>query len=518
VLLGLLSSHQAHGLDTRRQDFMPYHYILRSSRKQFCLRRVSPLLFLFASGLSMCAQEFVPEQSIFPITDYKTNMEVFMPFSVKFGTGFCLDPECRFIGTNYHVAKFMGKHIRIKGVPSEHRYLDSGPDDTGSQDVELIGGGSLRYAPAHDLAIYEMRHPLKNFHGMSFDTDELEKSSEVDIYAYPFNWNPKRELVHWHGTFIGETVHGLLAFSYDGVRMHGGSSGGIVVDNKTRKIVGILNEAGEGTDRIAYAVPSKELSDFVGRAQPYLQAKLFPKAVLVSPVAADLYPAYVWPREGFSQRPPEPPEVVKLRRAAQQLADSMHNFAAIETFSWGHDNREPDLTEAYETFILDGWQRWRRPRDGKWFYEDSPLHRFWLNYSVGTGDQWIHLPLMVGTELKLKIHQAPDAVVGGRTVHVFQYAAYAEDRVCAIKYFGSYATTIKFYDCHGEVWMDESGTILRISEAIDNSRPLRSFWAVMTYGLLEKDGKHYTVPVSFATQAEKNKTYWCRGLFTDYDR
>jgi hypothetical protein len=32
-----------------------------------------------------------------------------------FGTGFCLDPACRFIGTNYHVAKMTRIH-NINGV------------------------------------------------------------------------------------------------------------------------------------------------------------------------------------------------------------------------------------------------------------------------------------------------------------------------------------------------------------------------------------------------------------------
>ena len=87
-----------------------------------------------------------------------------------------------------------------------------------------------------------MRHPLKNFHGIGFDADDLENSPEADIYAYPFNWNPKRGLVHWHGKFIGKTRQGLLAFSYEEGRVRGGASGGIVVDSKTKKIVGILNE------------------------------------------------------------------------------------------------------------------------------------------------------------------------------------------------------------------------------------------------------------------------------------
>jgi hypothetical protein len=75
----------------------------------------------------------------------------------------------------------------------------------------------------------------------------------------------------------------------------------------------------------------------------------------------------------------------------------------------------------------------------------------------------------------------------------------------------------KFYDCHGEVWMDESGIILRISQALDLSGPWFRWWGVMTYGSLEKDGTQYLVPVTITTQAEHSKTYWCRGLFTDYE-
>ncbi|MGD0162629.1 MAG: serine protease [Candidatus Sulfotelmatobacter sp.] len=502
-----------------RQGPIPRPYAFPRRSEGLHARRLWPVLLLFALALPVCAQEFVPEHVVFPITDFKPDIKHLAPISMKFGTGFCLDPDCRFVGTNYHVAKVMGKYVRIKGVFSAHRYLDSDPDDAGAEDMNLGWGGSLKYTPAHDLAIYEMRHPVKNFHGIGFDGNDLENGAEVDIYAYPFNWNPKRGLVHWHGKFIGETQQGLLAFSYEEGRVRGGASGGIVVDSNTKKIVGILNEIGEGKDRIALAVPVKELSGFVTRAQPYLQATLFPKTVFVSPVAADLYPRYVWARaEGLSQRPAEPPEVVKLRRAAQHLADSMRHFTATETFAWGRDNPEPEVTDAYETLILDGAQRWRRQGNKK-FYDNVPFPP--LNGSIVSGDQWSALPRMVGTELDLKIHQAPDAIVGGRTVHVFQYAANVEDSVCLFRSVMSYGffqrSTTKFYDCHGEVWTDESGIILRISQALDLSGPWYRWWGVMTYGWLEKDGTQYLVPVTITTQAEHNQTYWCRGLFTDYE-
>jgi hypothetical protein len=500
-------------------DLIPRFYACRRSGEGRRASKLGPLLLLLLPfALPVRAQEFVPERVVFPITDFKPDIKYLAPVAIKFGTGFCLDQDCRFVGTNYHVAKAMGTYVRIEGVFSAHRYLDSDPHDAEAQEIKLAGVGSLRFNPAHDLAIYEMRHPLKHFHGIGF-SDDLESSSEVDIYTYPLNWNPKRKLVRWRGRFVGETSQGLLAFSYEEGRLRGGASGGIVVDSKTKKIVGILSALPEGKDRIALAVPIKELSNFVSSAQPYLQATLFPKTVFVSPVAVDLYPPYIWPRAaGLSQRPVETPEVIKLRRTAQHLADSMRNFTATETFAWGRDNREPELTDAYETLIVDGWQRWRRLGD-KRLYENVPSPP--LNASIVSGAEWSVLPQMVGTELNLKIHQAPDAVVGGRTIHVFQYAANIEDKVCTFKsvmYFGFFLrSTTKFYDCHGEVWMDESGIILRISDAVDLSGPWYRWWGVMTYGWLEKNGAQYLVPITIATQAENKKTYWCRGLFTDYE-
>lgn len=499
------------------QETVPRNHI--ASLYDSCRIIAGPILILFVLTFPLWGQEFVPEQVVFPITDFKPDIKHLALLSMKFATGFCLDQDCRFVGTNYHVAKVMGKYVRIKGVFSVHRYLDSGPDDAGAQDVDLAGGGSLHYTPAHDLAIYEMQHPLKDFHGIGFEADDLENGQGADIYAYPFVWNPKRGLVRWHGKFIGKTRQDLLAFSYEEGRVRAGASGGIVVDSKTKKIVGILNETNEGKDHIAFAVPVKELAEFVAQAQPYLQATLFPKTVFISPVATDLYPPYVWPRaEGLRQRPVESPEIVELRHTAEHLAESMRNFIATETFAWGHDNREPEVTDAYETLIVDGWQRWRRPGSKK-LYDNVPFPS--LTAALVSGGEWSYLPQMVGTELNLKIHQAPDAVVGGRTVHVFQYAANVEDRVCAFRSvtnFGFFQrSTQKFYDCHGEVWMDESGTILRISEALGLSGPWYRWWGVMTYGWLEKDRTQYLVPVTITTQAEHKKTYWCRGLFTDYE-
>ena len=126
-----------------RQNLIPRLYTFARPGERLQAPRLWPILLLFALILPVCAQEFVPDQVVFPITDFKPDIKHAAPFSMKFGTGFCLDQGCRFVGTNYHVAKVMGKYVRIKGVRSVHRYLDSDPDDTGAQDINLVRGGSL---------------------------------------------------------------------------------------------------------------------------------------------------------------------------------------------------------------------------------------------------------------------------------------------------------------------------------------------------------------------------------------
>jgi hypothetical protein len=480
------------------------------------------VLLVLVLTAACSAQAFVPERVVFPITHFGPDSRHLAPFSIKLGTGFCLDPECRFVGTNYHVAKEMGTYILIRGVPSIHRYLDSSPDEAGAERIRIPGfpvPGSMKYTLAHDLAIYEMRRPLKGFQGASFDTDDLEEGEEADIYGYPLGWNPKRGLVRWRVTFLGKNPQGLLAYRCKDGRARPGASGGIVV-NGNGKIVGIFNAIGED-DHVALAVPTGQLADFVGRAQPYLQAILFPKEVFVSPVAPDLYPPYDLPA-GDAHHQANSAAEFRLRLAARRLADSMTNFIATQTFAWGRDNREPETADAYETLVLDGNQRWHRP-SGKKFYDEIPFPP--VAAFVNPGAEWSQLPQMVGTDYGVALRQAPDAVASGRTIHVFQYAARADDKVCSFRYLrlldsiglGFFRHPDKFYDCHGEVWTDASWVILRISLTMDLTGPSYRYRALMTYGWVEKDGAQHLVPVTLVAQAEDRKsTHWCRGLFTDY--
>ena len=448
------------------------------------------LLPLVLPSTARHAQDF--SKTVVPITELKF---LGLAMEEKFGTGFCLDPECRFIATNYHIA-MMGQPRKIKGEKVVQRYLATGPDDEAATVNGGPAGDPMKYALCRDLAIFELRHPLPHHRGVAFDLDELQLGQPVDIYAFPKEGiNPFRNLLQFHGTFRGETTTGQLAFGYSlsgGKAIHPGASGGIVVDSNTQRIVGILNAIAKDGEAIALAVPVQSLADFVNKVQPYLAQSLFPSTKGISPLSADLYPKFTAPvSTGILQhRPEEPAEVTVLRGKAQLLADSMRNFIAVQTFAWGSGASAPSLELAYEVRVLDGYQRFREYPDGKKELRDVPFPP--LNTVMVPGGEWSELPEMVGTELRLKIHQAADMEVNGQRIKVFQFWANTEDGVCRWKSnldFGFFAVNkIATVACYGEVWTDADTNILRISEHYELPGKWKDFQAVVTYGWLRQAG------------------------------
>jgi hypothetical protein len=198
-------------------------------------------------------------ETVLPITELKLRLDI----EVKFGTGFCLDPACRFIGTNYHVA-MAARPFKIKGERVMRRYLATGPEDEGATVNEGLSVSPTKYTLRRDLAIFELRHALPHHHGVAFNLRDLQIGQEVDIYAYPEGiLKPIRSLQQFHATFTGETTTGLLAFNYNlspGRAIRPGASGGIVVDRKTQQIVGILNAVARDGAAIALAVPVQSLA------------------------------------------------------------------------------------------------------------------------------------------------------------------------------------------------------------------------------------------------------------------
>jgi len=175
------------------------------------------------------AQDF--SETVLPITELNLRLGI----EARFATGFCLDPACRFIGTNYHVAK-IARLRKIAGEKVIQRYLATGPADEGATVNAGLSTSPLKYTLTRDLAILELHHSLPHHRGASFSLDDLDVGQQVDIYAYPEEGiNPIRSLLQFHGAFKGRTTTGLLAFDYSlsaGRTIRGGASGGIVVDRK----------------------------------------------------------------------------------------------------------------------------------------------------------------------------------------------------------------------------------------------------------------------------------------------
>lgn len=445
----------------------------------------------------------------------------------KFATGFCVSKDCRFVGTNYHVA-MMTQLRKIKGDKVIHRYLATGPDDDGA----TINGGSLanpmKYNPGRDIAIYELRYPLPHYHGIPFSLNDLQLGQEVDIYAYPKeSISPIRSLLKFRGAFKGETTGGLLAFDYspsNGNAIRPGSSGGLVVDSKSQQVVGILSGVARNGEPVAMAVPIESLANFVSKVEPWLGQSLFPSAnkESISPALADLYPKFVlMPAVDLLQsRRDEPADVKKLRENAQRQADRMRNLVAVQSFAWGSGDKAPAAFAEYEVKVLQGFQRFREYPDGKKELRDVPFPR--LNNAVVPGGEWSELPQMVGNSRQVEIRQAPDAMVNGIRVKVFRYRAQSEDGVCVFKsvqeyLFYSYGRIVDA-PCYGEVWTDQNFNILRVSEHLELTGRWRDYQSVVTYGWLRRAGDpDRLIPTTIFTQIGNGKNvHWCRGLFTNY--
>jgi len=403
-------------------------------------------------------------------------------------------------------------------------------------------GNVLPYVIQRDLAMFELRRSLPHHHGLAYSVDEPQVGQEVDIFGFPHGLQQKgtinhsRQLTRFPATFKAHTTSGLLAFDYElahNSKLVKGASGGIVVDRKTGRIIGIMNGS---TDTMALAVPVQALVDFVSKVQPFLAQKIFPTRVLS--VSADLYPKFM-PRpdydpkfvplvaDGLQHRPEEPPEVKVVRSKAQLLADSMRNYIAVQSFEWGKGDNESVAEAEFQVRVIDGVQRFRRYPDGKKEYDEVPSPRW--NDWVLLADEWSKLPKMVGTEFRLKVHQAADVVVNKQQMKVFQYYASVEDNVCPFAPIDDYGLfTISetvAVACYGEVWTDEDTNIIRMSEHLDLSDKLKAYrgWeecqVVLTYGWLKRaDEPPRLVPLTVFTEAryKKKDIYWCRGQFTDY--
>jgi hypothetical protein len=506
---------------------------------------------------------FTPNKVLLPISKVKVGV----PLKVELGTGFCLDTDCGLIGTNYHVALLTSLPLRIRGEKVISRFLASGatdPDAVWNLWADPSTGRPARYAPVRDLAIFRLEHPLakKGLHGIGFDLDRLQPGQPVDIYAYPTESRlvgVSRKLIDFPAAFVGESVDGQLAFKFGksggGKTIKPGASGGLVVDRKTQRIVGILRGLALNVDDVAMAIPVWSLADFLKSTDSKTYAELFPGEIYrpgdsekaidrAGDVAADwrspqgAVPDGYWEYD-FDPRPASPArnqngniqfrqeesaEIQLLRHKAEALSDDLKNFVAVQTLSSG--GGISPFASTREISVVDGQLTFRKYPDGERTGPPHPPHGYsLLGAWIGAGSEWSDLPTRVGTNLELKIERVEDRKIGGHTIRVFHYYAALEDHVCengeTTDFLIFWRTRSVPVACSGEVWTDEDTNILRISETLPHPT-WTSAWsdlrAVVLYGWLKQPGEDSKVaPVSiFMTIAYEGSLYWCEGQFMNY--
>ncbi|HET6841642.1 MAG TPA: serine protease [Candidatus Angelobacter sp.] len=454
-------------------------------------------------------------QAVVPITKLSAN-----PLQLaKFGSGFCLDPECQYIVTNYHVAQMMGKNFSIQGEPVVESWLASGLHDEGATKVG--------YNPLHDLALLKLRQHLykKGFHGLEYnmtDIVDLSAGEDVDIYAFPLEFNPKRSLAHFHGKYIGTSnPQGMLAFSYkpNPEHLHGGASGGLILDNKGR-VLAVLADIALNREDTVLGVPVSVLANFVKKVQPYIAADTFPDIASIAPVYPDIYPE--WRPQihaGLVKRTVEPEDTQLLRQKAKQLIKNLQKISSIQSYDWGRGNDSNMVASAkFEVFVKNGEQYWREYPNGEKILDEVPLPQ---KNTIEPGDAWMATPEVVATNYNLQINQAPDSILKGRTIKVFQYFGGAEDQICSFDLqtnWGFHVSHhVKSFDCWGEVWTDEDTNILRVSKNYRMYDLLDKYREVVMFDWSEIDGVKFLLPVTVDVHGDnKGHVLWCRGAFTQY--
>lgn len=495
------------------------------------MNRTALVAMLLLGAATARAQELDPTRTVLPIHTLaikESKLVLHQSIQIKYATGFCVDPDCKFVGTNYHVALGMAKtYPKIKGVKAIKLYLATGPTDEGAQDNYSADGKiePEKYTASKDLAIYEMKYPLKGYHGLEYSLEELDEGQEVDVYAYPkTSINPMRTMIHVHGKFIAESVNHLLAFSYEptpaGRQVKPGSSGGLVIDSKTHKVVGLVNSMAMDGSLVVFAVPVQSLATWLKTIQPFLHEQLFPTdGKFVPPAGADLYPPYISDAHTSGKRPVDPPNVQTLRDRASALTEDIRNFIAIQSYTWGVNTKTFSYQTQYEIRVTDGTQHFR-PLDSKKEYHEPPEPP--INTYMTSAGEWYHLPAVATNAPHFHVRQAADTDVNELSFHIFQWFADAEDQVCGIKESTDYGFYVKSKElwvaCHGEIWTDQEFNIVRMTENDDPYDKWTEYRSVVTFGIWkEPNTGDHRIPLTITAQAKfDGKVYWCRGLFTDY--
>ncbi len=109
-------------------------------------------------------ESFDPDKTVLALSE----LRIYGPaIVVKYGTGFCVDPACKFVATNHHVAVESNAR-KIKGQRIVNRYFATGPDADGASvnQAKALLVAAKKYNTGRDLAIYELRYRIEKHNGI----------------------------------------------------------------------------------------------------------------------------------------------------------------------------------------------------------------------------------------------------------------------------------------------------------------------------------------------------------------
>ncbi|MGI9101078.1 MAG: S1 family peptidase [Terriglobales bacterium] len=435
-----------------------------------------------------------PEQMVGMVRDHRM-------LSKTYATAWCLNTDCDWAITNYHVANVMGKHMTIKGVKVKRYVFATDGHDPEAKSVASMRG-PIRLAPYRDIAFLFMAEPLshKGMQTVPFYAGDLEEGQPVTVIGYPGG-----TLTAIKGKFAGECEQGELKFELNH-KIAEGASGGLIVDQQGRA-VGLAMGASE--DRMAvFAVPVWAIAEFMHTSDINLFLKVFPTVNVDKPEPVTEFQTHsANPDESFSPTPlvsessltlkdviPNEPiarydasmAVLLLRKRAEVAAQKMKNFVARQTLlfptgrAWQH-----------EVQVVEGRQHFRTLPDGKDLM-DLPIPRD----GPVPGSHWADLINVVAADLRLAVQFNRETHIDGHRIKVFHYRAGAQDQICGLKIrrrFWGGARRL-FLPCTGSIWTDEAFDVLRVTQdmIVPEYTGVVHFRVVVLYGRWDEK----LVPVS----------------------
>ncbi len=395
------------------------------------------------------------------------------------GTGWCLNRDCDWVITNYHVVKIPGEHVSVKGVKAAQIATPKGEHDLGT--------------PISDIALIRVREPLSRtgMRAVPFYTGDLQPGQSVTVLGYS---GGKRERIT--GTFAEESDQGVLRFDLS-QEVSPGISGGLVLDEPGRAI-GLVFGISVPDAKAVYAVPVWSVAAFVHGLNPDLYASVFGNREDFSVDAAAL-DSTTPQRSGIGSSPilalPEvylvqvemsptslvagdntAPAVMALRRSAQVAAEQLKNFTARQTlrFSGGK-------TWQHELQLVDGVQRFKSLGGGKDFLELPSTPQ-----GPVPGSDWADLVRNIASNHSLSIQFEGNITVDGRVVKIFRYQMHSEADICQLRVPRPFRRPWKgSLPLTGVIWTDQEFRLLRITKdmlAIPPLTGLASFRIAILYG------------------------------------